>query len=174
MRVDNSNIAAIVLAGGRSSRMGQNKAFLKYHGVSMLDHTISLLKKLGLNDIYVSGNVEGYRCIPDEISYQGPAKAIVHIIKKLHDYSGVLFVPVDMPLLEIEVLERLIKHKNGAYYKDWPLPAFVTTLSDVEDISSVHNLLVRNKVEAIPLLEKHKKYFVNINTPKEWEKVIAL
>ena len=54
-----NKIAGIVLAGGKSSRMGQNKALLSYRGQPLIEHMQRLIGQAGLQDVYISGDVPG-------------------------------------------------------------------------------------------------------------------
>ena len=47
--------AGIVLAGGRSSRMGTSKALLRYKDRPLIEHMQNLLHQAGLDDVYISG-----------------------------------------------------------------------------------------------------------------------
>ncbi len=46
---------AAILVGGKSSRMGSNKAFLKLKGVTFIERQIELLREI-FDDIYISAN----------------------------------------------------------------------------------------------------------------------
>ena len=167
-------IAGVVLAGGRSSRMGQNKALLDYNGKFLLDHMIAILQQAGLNDIYVSGDLEGYRCIPDNIPYEGPAHAIINMLERLNCYEGVLFVPVDMPLLSIEALHLLIKEEKGGYFKGSPLPAFIPKLSDKKPANSVKAFLKNCRISPLILPPELETCMANTNTPEEWKEALRI
>mgnify|MGYP003394082282 CR=1 FL=1 len=162
-------IAGAVLAGGRSSRMGQNKALMTYHGQTLLDHAIGLLQQTGIEDVFVSGAYEGYRCIPDRAEFFGPAAALRDILQELKNYDGVLAVPVDMPLLTAEILTRLTAQNGGAFYEEFPLPAFIPLPSSTlkkGDKDSVYALLEQLGIQAIPL--SNPSAFTNVNAPEDW------
>ncbi len=68
-------ISMIVLAGGRSRRMGRDKAALLLGGQSFLMHQIEKGRAIGIRDILVSGyRGEGCPCpvLPDNVEQQGP------------------------------------------------------------------------------------------------------
>lgn len=165
-------IAGVVLAGGQSLRMGQNKALLDYNGQPLLDHMIGLLEQAGLRDIYVSGDLEGYHCIPDTALYQGPAEAMHDVLTALDGYDGVLFVPVDMPLLNAEMLHLLIKQERGGYFMGSPLPAFITRTCPEERVKSVKAFLEVAKAYPIILPPGLKDCMINTNTPEEWDEAL--
>ncbi len=184
------NIAGVVLAGGRSSRMGENKALLDFHGKPLVDHMIDLLHQSGVSDVYVSGDLEGYNCIPDQAPYAGPAAAMAGVLDSLKEFDGVVFVPVDMPLLTPEVLQGLMQHDEGAYYEGWPVPTFLSSrtrsgiyakedkcsmdpgLRRDDDSGSVRGLLRNLGVRSIPMPDEFRMCFINVNTPEQWKAVI--
>lgn len=165
-------VAGVVLAGGRSSRMGRDKALLDYNGKPLLDHMIGLFKQAGIEDVYVSGDFEGYRCIPDTAPYEGPACAIADILTILRSYDGVLFVPVDMPLLHTKALHLLLKQKSGAYFTGFPLPAYIAEFCLEERVKSVKALLESLKISPIFLPSDFEFCMANTNTPDEWNEVL--
>ncbi len=170
LQVD-EKIAGVVLAGGKSSRMGQNKALLDYNGRPLLDHMISVLEQTELDDIYVSGDIKGYRCIPDNAPHEGPARAICDVLKELGQYDGVLFVPVDMPLLNAAMLRFLLKQKNGGYFTNFPLPAFIKKPFQKTPSQSVKEILLMTKAQAVALPSEFECCMKNTNTPEEWAEV---
>lgn len=168
-------IAGVVLAGGRSSRMGENKALLDYNGQPLLDHMIALLKQTGLNDIYVSGNLEGYNCIPDTAPYEGPARAISDVLDALKSstsssYEGILFLPVDMPFLEPEMLHILLKNPYGGHFDTHPFPFCIAETQEKKwPDKSVKEFLSNAGIPSLPLPPKFQNNMTNINTPEEWK-----
>ena len=170
----NDRIIGVVLAGGRSSRMGRDKAFLSYTGKSLLDHMITILEQAGINNIYVSGDFEGYRCIPDEECEKGPAYAMAHILTKLKNDAGVMFIPIDMPFLTPEMLEYLMKKDCGGYFEGSYLPAFIKNNNYDEAVNSVKELLAVTQTPVVHISENWENNMLNANTPEEWEKVLKV
>lgn len=176
MPQSNLKIAGIVLAGGRSSRMGQNKCFLEYKGKKLIDHMIDIIKETSINDVYVSGHIDGYQCLEDKDAdtYEGPAVAIGHIINTNHNhYDGFLFVPVDMPLLTKDILDTLMSHKDGAYFKDYPLPVFISAQKIESVTGSVKNLLAGTSAKSLAVPNKYSQMLLNCNTPQDWQEVLG-
>ena len=165
-----NDFIGVVLAGGRSSRMGTNKAFLEYRGKPLIDHMMGLLKEADAKEVWVSGSLAGYPCIPDEEKFEGPAMAIRHVLKRLEraDVSGVLFVPVDMPVMTPDLLRELAGQRDGAYYQGWPLPAFLPFKEILPADKSIKGLLQVMRISARQVPEGRQACFVNANTPEEW------
>lgn len=168
---DFSHIAGIVLAGGRSSRMGRNKAFLEFKGKPLVGHMLDVLQSLGLKDVFVSGHVEGYPCIVDDAPFSGPAEAIKSVLKNIPGYKGYLFVPVDMPFLRSQTLQILLEQEGGGYFIEWPLPAYLTPPFSSTDSVSVHDYLAAQGIYPVSLPQEFEEDMRNINTPQEWEEV---
>lgn len=174
-KADNiANIAGVVLAGGKSSRMGADKAFLTYRGGRLIDHMIALLRETGVRDVYVSGDLEEYRCLPDRQAGRGPAVAINGVLAELSQYDGVLFVPVDMPLLLPDLLRLLlVRETQGAHFANWPLPVFLPTRSQPDGLTSVKALSRAIGVKELTVPSGYEACFANANTPQEWKEIEA-
>ncbi len=169
---DLSQIAGVVLAGGRSSRMGKNKALLEFKGRPLVQHMIDILRDAGLKDIFISGSLEGYSCINDEQLFAGPVQGIRSVLQKKPDYKGYLFVPVDMPLLPVRSLQLLLEQESGGYFIEWPLPAYVTPPFVSCHSTSVHDFLQAQGIYPIALPSEFENTMKNANTPQEWEEII--
>ncbi|MGZ9097481.1 MAG: molybdenum cofactor guanylyltransferase [Micavibrio sp.] len=167
--------AGIVLAGGRSSRMGSNKALLHYQNVPLIQHMQNLLWQADINNVFISGDIPEYDCIHDTVRHDGPAKAMYDLLRRFRpDYRRVLFVPVDMPLLQADALRDLLARPGSVYYSGYPLPACLVTGSRGEggDFRSVRDLLTYWKAESIPFTGSPEN-MANINTQQEWREIAS-
>lgn len=165
-------VAGIILAGGKSSRMGTSKALLRYHGVCLIDHMRNVLMDAGIADVYISGIVPGYDGLPDRYAYQGPALAMRDLLSDFESrYARLLFIPVDMPLIGAQVLQDLLLAGGSVYYRDYPLPACLKTGLYAGDVRSVKSLLEICCAGALPLATGAQAGMANINTQQEWKAV---
>lgn len=98
----------LVLAGGRSSRMGRDKALLPWRGRPLLAHMQALLHSAGAQEVLVSGDRPGHPGIVDTQPDLGPLGGLASVIAQLSDATTLVVVPVDMPLLSMPLLERLL------------------------------------------------------------------
>lgn len=164
-------IAGIILAGGQSSRMGRNKALLDFRGLPMVEHMRKILAEAGLRDTYISGAVEGHETIPDAEPFSGPGRAIAHLLQKFSArYERLLFIPVDMPFINTDVIRGLVAEAGNVFIKNHPLPNCLLTGNSMLSASSVQGLLEEVSAQAIDLPGISEKDFLNLNTPEEWEK----
>jgi molybdopterin-guanine dinucleotide biosynthesis protein A len=122
----------VVLAGGKSSRMGQDKASLQREKQDMLSYSMSLLKAAGSSQVLVSGGEQG---IDDLVANLGPLGGIQSIIKQFKP-QALLILPVDLPLMTLVELARLkqvgeLSHQ-ACYFTDNYLPLYLPVNAFVE------------------------------------------
>jgi len=144
----------IVLAGGRSSRMGRDKAMLPWRGHTLLDHMRGRLREAGAARVVISGAYPDPDAIPDEIGDGGPAAALAQLAPKLDD--GVwLLVPVDMPLLDTALLDTLAAMADEAASR--------------RSLRAIHEALEGGVIA----VDGWRSRLINCNTPAEWDTLIA-
>ncbi|MCM3726761.1 molybdenum cofactor guanylyltransferase [Neobacillus cucumis] len=115
--------AAIILAGGKSSRMGTNKALLKINEKTNIERIADRLKLLFDDIILVTNDSEQYeflgvRMITDQYPGMGPL-AGVHAGLMASDYDVNFIVACDMPFVSGELAEALV---NNALHYDAVIP----------------------------------------------------
>ncbi|WP_026973526.1 molybdenum cofactor guanylyltransferase [Aliagarivorans marinus] len=177
--------AAAVLAGGLSTRMGQDKALLPWQGKTWLQHSMELLAQL-CQQCYVSGNYEGFACIPDLYEKRGPLGGIASCLNAKPSKSAWLFCPVDMPLLSLSALEQLVhsyQSKPGSYhFQDSLFPLIVQNTPDTRAVISqqlaqgdyrLRAFLKTIQSEALVSSEQ-PAVFGNVNTPQQWRDIQQL
>lgn len=127
----------VVLAGGLSSRMGQNKAMLQRNNISMLNFSKSLLQNCGVNTVVVSGgnvlaqeNTCGFNAeiIPDVIENAGPVGGIYSVLQR-YNPKALLILPVDLPLMTSKSLNKLRTagelSQKASYFDDHNIPLYL-------------------------------------------------
>ena len=107
-----AEMSAIVLAGGKSRRMGCNKAELLLLGRTLLQHQIDKLQMLGIKDIIVSGeseqNIPHVRFVQDEYMDRGPLGGL-HACLKQAKNPQCLVLGVDIPLIPVSTLSQMMR-----------------------------------------------------------------
>ena len=102
----------VVIAGGQSRRMTQDKALLKHpKGGSFLDFTLALFDQIGL-ELVVSGPfrpgfAKKVTFVEDQPQAQGPVGALYSVMRA-HPGRSLLVLPVDMPSLDVETLSLIL------------------------------------------------------------------
>ena len=188
MKVTN-NITGILLAGGKSSRMGTDKGFINYKNKPFVQHIINAIQPLVSEIIIVSNNpdydVFGFKRVNDLIENAGP---IAGVYTGLH-YSKTednFVLSCDIPLINTKILRLITENVNDKYQviqlesdgKTMPLIAmykkqckdvFYTLLKDGERRMRI--ALSHLQVKTITLSNEQEKYSTNINTHKELKEI---
>jgi molybdopterin-guanine dinucleotide biosynthesis protein A len=107
--------AGFVLAGGRSSRMGKEKALLTLGGEPLVKRAIQKLSAI-CTEVAIAGGTEELarfgRVIPDKNCGCGPLGGIVSALEQSSSEWN-LFLPVDAPYVPISALKALLAMAGG-------------------------------------------------------------
>lgn len=173
-----------VLAGGRSSRMGRNKAHLPWNGTSLVEYICSEVHHVTGTVATVGGEpVRGIRCVPDACPDFGPVSGIAAALADTAAEWNVI-VACDMPFLDRNVLHLMLTQARGsAVIAETPdgrihplcgvwnrraLGAIQQALRD-----GVHRLLdVAHSVEAETVPIGSAQALTNVNTPGDWAEAL--
>lgn len=104
-------IRGIILAGGKSSRMGKNKLELEIEGRPIIDRVIDNAKRSKLDDIVVIwGKYDVDTDIPKLFNERFEEGMSTSIIKGMKNFDGdaVMILLGDMPFIESKIIDKLI------------------------------------------------------------------
>lgn len=105
------DITGIILAGGKSSRMGSDKGFIVLGKLLFIEHVIEALAPLVNNIIIVSDKSKydefGYKRVKDLVKDSGPVAGIYSGLKASKTEYNII-LSCDIPLINKEMLETLI------------------------------------------------------------------
>lgn len=176
----------VILAGGKSSRMGQDKAQLELNGKPLLEYSADALKPL-CEEILVIGDPEklnhfGYKVIPDIFPDSGPVSGIYTALTYARN-ENCLVLSCDIPNITTEILEELLEetdfgniriascgriHPLIGMYKKSTTDTFKHCLDQQKlKLLEVIELLETTVHE---FSEDQKDHFINVNTPSDLEK----
>ncbi|WP_221420343.1 NTP transferase domain-containing protein [Fulvivirga sp. M361] len=109
-------IKGLVLAGGKSTRMGQDKGNIDYHGKPQREYLADLMSGF-CEETFISVRNEAsvfdtqYPLIADSFHDLGPYGGILSAFRK-DPNSAWLTIATDIPLLDKKTLDYLIRHRN--------------------------------------------------------------
>lgn len=111
-----SDVSGYVLAGGRSSRMGRDKALLELGGKSLVEHAVAKLRKV-CGEVHILGNkpeLAGYAPLVQDLHEGcGPLGGMEAALNHSHrEWS--LFMPVDMPFIPVTFLTEWSSMVTGS------------------------------------------------------------
>lgn len=177
----------LILAGGRSQRMGQDKSNLQRpDGLIQLDYLIALAESLKADRILVNHGhataTDHVSVIRDRFADKGPLSGIHAAVTELQDDDRLLVLPCDMPALNTSLLAPLLNTSGSSSFEHYPLPCLLQISESLRgflerlltaqqaDLSVKH--LLRH-VNASRLQQQNEQRLINTNTPAQWQAFCA-
>lgn len=177
---------AVVLAGGKSSRMGQDKALMMLGGKTVLQQVLETVSFV-FDDVYISGSYFHYQffskgIIKDVVVQKGPMGGIYSALEYCKED---LFVcSCDMPFISSELIQNLIQKKDNnriivARFRDKIYPVLgIYPFSILEDLKKtiesgnlrMISFLEQQNAHYIDFDDYFEHHFLNINTPENFQK----
>lgn len=177
---------ALILAGGKSSRMGKDKSELLFHGASQWKYLHEILSPL-TEKIYISRRSEqnndfpGTSVLVDSILDAGPLGAILSAFRQ-YPNAAWLVIPVDMPGITPMSLQYIVNSRRTAYHatafhnSDTGFPDPLFTIYEPKSYlgllstlgmgySCPRKFLINSRVHTIQPLSAFD--LININTPED-------
>ncbi|MEM1091418.1 MAG: molybdenum cofactor guanylyltransferase [Pseudomonadota bacterium] len=178
-------LKGLVLCGGASRRMGQDKALLSLDGVTLLDRAAGVLGEV-CDEVWVSGardRESTWPCIVDVQPGLGPMGGLFSA-QRFDPEAAWFLLAVDMPAVQRSTLTRLIDARDGtceavayrretnggellepccALYEPGSAPKVAERVASGD--LSLTDLLVSLRVKR---LATNPAELVNVNTPETW------
>lgn len=193
-----SPVTVAIIAGGKSSRMGTDKAFVRVLGRPLIEDLIDNLHGLGQETILITNQPDGYRylglplfsdVVPDRGALGGVYTALYH---STQPYT--LCVACDMPFIVRPLLEHLIALAPEG---DVIMPRlngeaepFRALYARAACLGPIHAALEANRLRIISFFphvtmrwveqleveqfDPHHLSFFNVNTPEDLEEARRL
>ena len=194
-RID--GLAAIILCGGKSQRMGERKEWLTLGGETLLARAVRILCEVAspivvatTDDSPVPPTGSSVRIVFDEEPGQGPLGGFVAGLAAVPESSLVFVTSCDAPFITPEVVRFLVESlgNNAAVVPviaGFPQPLLAVYRHDVLDIAQ--QLMTtpgkgpRDLMKRVPTRLLHEKElqaidpklhaFQSFNTPEEWTRI---
>ncbi len=186
-------LKALILAGGKSSRMGEDKSQLVYHAAPQELHLAHLCQDLGLKTYlskasnFEGDTVEGIPVIKDRLVNMGPFGAILSAMMREPDTAW-LVLACDLPFVNGELLQELITTRTPNRYatavksaaKPFPEPlvaiyeprAYRRLLSFLSlGYACPRKMLINSDIQILEL--ENDRAIENVNTPEERAAALA-
>jgi len=190
--IDKNNITAVILSGGRSSRMqGEDKGLILLNDKPLIGYVADVVNsKVVRLLISANRNIDAYQkygeVISDELSdFQGPLAGIVKAMSVVST-PYLLVLPCDSPLVNEIVIDRLIQCMTD---KDMDIcvagdgvrihPTFALIKTSLKDNlldfldSGKRKLglwIEQNDFQKVDLSDQ-PKVFINLNNPQDFDKI---
>lgn len=187
------NFTLAIVAGGKSSRMGTDKAFVSILGKSLIEHIMERTENIGQAEtILITNHLADYAhlslrmyedVMPNKGSLGGIYSAIHH---SSHPYTLVL--ACDMPFINPDLLCYLAVLRNGDWHdvivpRDEGHPQGLHAVYSKACLEPIHKQLEKNELKVIgfydamrvryvdepeyKIFDEHGLTFYNVNTPED-------
>jgi molybdopterin-guanine dinucleotide biosynthesis protein A len=193
-----SDINGLVLAGGKSIRMGRAKDKIQFHDKQQRYYAADLLKQF-CSKVFIScrpdqvGDVDiqsGYEPLPDTFLGMGPLSGILSAYRSdRENKTAWLVVACDLPLMSADTLRFLIKNRKSGQiatafkspHDDLPEPLItiwepagyaVLLAALAKGITCPRKTLIQTGIDL--LTPPDKKALLNVNTPEEAGQAVSL
>jgi len=180
--------AAIILAGGKSSRMGQNKSFLPVNGKPMIQHIFEQLRPCFDSIIISSDDSEIYsfidaEVVPDRIPGQGPIMGVLSSLEA-SSFDLNFVVACDVPVINFTFVRKMMRESKGydgvipRWEKSKYEPLFgIYRKSMIDPIREIFDAGKRKITEAYDKCKikyidiSGEEWYKNLNTMEEYQKL---
>jgi molybdopterin-guanine dinucleotide biosynthesis protein A len=188
-----NDITAVILAGGKNSRINQEKSLIRFQGDCLIDRQVELLQSI-FENIIIATSKESIKekfptmqLVEDEYINCGPLSGI-HSAMKHSPTKSVFVFACDMPFLDTSIILRQIsvfrrsnadilvpRHAEGieplhAIYSISNLPYLEECLKTKR--YSVRSFYQKSHTEYLDFASQYIRNFFNINTPYDLQKII--
>jgi molybdopterin-guanine dinucleotide biosynthesis protein A len=199
---DSEEYSAIILAGGKSSRMGRPKADLPMGGASMLDYVISSLMPAFDEIVVAVAQPRRYawetyltRSIVDDQPHRGPVGALEQALREIR-FSRAFVCSCDVPLVDADLARKLcemlgddedalipevdgkLQMLHGVYRKK---SATLLAKMRAAGENRLHRIVDFAKVRIVPedriraiAPDPALLSFFNVNTPEDYQRALTL
>ena len=195
-QADPTGATAIVLAGGRSSRMGTPKALLLFDDEPLIVHVVEKLRRLCADVVVVAAPGQTLPPVPatlvrDEVQYQGPVAGIYYGLRAAREDVGFV-ASCDSAFLNLDLISHLlaqtpghdvvVPHWQGRYqplhavYRRSVLPLLAEQLArgELRPVYLFDRVRTRRVDEAeIRRFDPDGSSFFNMNTPADYAEALA-
>jgi molybdopterin-guanine dinucleotide biosynthesis protein A len=195
--MEDNNILAVVLAGGKSKRFGKDKNHIKLGEKTLLEHVLSKISNKFKEILIVSSHNQGIKkldnvtVIPDCFDDFGPLAGVLSSMKWVKEnqkqYKWVATFPSDTPFFEISIIEEYKKRINlndsSLYFVKsnnkrhnifglWSIDLLEVLEGDLinNNFRKVEDWANKIGVKTIDIEVKKFDPFFNINTKEDFEK----
>jgi len=191
---DPSSLDAVLIAGGKSSRFGEDKAFLDWNGEPLFQRQLKKLLALGPNQLWLSANGDqdygelpnGVIRVDDDDEGLGPFGGLLNVFKR-SEAERIVVLGVDLPLMEEGFLAKLVDDDSGIVPKTqryweplaavYPREAMLAILESAMEQGNRKLQRLLDKAEqsgvtrAYAVSEGEGLLFTNLNSREDLEKI---
>ncbi len=187
-------LKGLVLAGGKSERMGKDKGLIEYHGLPQREYLYNLLEGftektyMSCRPDQVGEFDEKFNTLPDSISGLGPFGAIISAFREYPNHAW-LVVACDIPLIDKQTILELLQNRNPSkvatafYNQETNFPDPLVTIWEPKGYQKMlhflslgyscpRKVLINSNAEIIS--PQNPDVLLNSNSPGEYDHVMKI
>ena len=190
------DVSAFVLAGGKSTRMGRDKALLLLDGRTLVERAVELAQAVS-RQVWIVGDARKYSSfapvIEDVYARQGPLGGI-HAGIASNGREWNLILAVDSPFLDAGFLNWMVEEARNAaavvtvpraggrlqplsavYHQSFASDAKAALEAGKNKIDLLFREVKTRVIEEDEIVQRGYsiEMFRNVNTPEEWQRVVS-
>ena len=147
------DVSGVVLAGGKSSRYGKNKALVKIHGITLIERVVRVMQHLFKDVALITNSPDEYAYLKlpmheDLIKGLGPMGGIFTALTAIPGDAG-FFVACDMPSLNLGLIRYMVETRDD-------FDVVIPRIS--RKVEALHALYTKDCVEPIRRLIDSRQY----------------
>lgn len=178
--------SAVLLCGGESRRMGQDKALVEWNGTPLHQLQLAKLRALQPQEIFISARHDqpwrprDVALVCDQAGTCGPISGIAATLRGCES-DHLLVLAIDLPLITCDFLEAMIARAQGGIgivptidgqfepvAAVYPRESFDAFASGATSLQHVMNKLVRREqMRSFEVPPHERKLFRNVNQPAD-------
>lgn len=193
-------IAGVVPCAGASSRMGRTKALLEVDGVTFVERVVGALRAGGCDPVLVVvggtdpssdrigalAEASGARLLTNPDPGEGPITSLRIALGTVPQAEGIVYLPVDHPMLAGETVSRLVEAARAADARlAVPLhdgerghPAYFARtlfpeLTDPELQGGARTVVHRHLADALLLPVEDAGVRIDVDTPEAYDRILG-
>lgn len=186
-------IYGLILSGGKSTRMGQDKGLINYHGMPQRDYLYGLLATvcekpfMSIRGDQLSELPSHVNVIVDDDEFKGPFNGLISAHKQHPDVAW-LVLACDLPLIDQPALKELIAARNQAKkatafaLKENPLPEPLCAIwessalsESIDYLRSGHGTCPRKYLinsDVALVFPRNEQVLLNANSEEEYKEAM--
>lgn len=181
-------VPCVILCGGKSSRMGSNKALLPFNGAILAQYMYERMQKIFENVFLVAKDSSPFSSFaPSFIQESGeiyaPLIGIERALESLRE-QRVFFLSVDTPFITRAEIDLLFENvgEEQIFYAKTPLKShFLCGIYQQSTLSIIKEMIEKEDFKMSQLISRVKSGFVefedeesfsNLNTPQDYQNAL--
>ncbi len=192
--LSSTSLNGLVLAGGKSTRMGRDKGTIDYHGIPQREYLYNLLSAvceevfMSLQPNQLPGLKGDFKYILDQDRFKGPYNGLLSAHRQFPKAAW-LVLACDLPFMDLQGIELLVENRDRSKVatafalKENPLPEPLAAIWEPHGLaqSEIHlsgqisgsprEYLINSSVELV--FPESEEILINANSKEEYEMALT-